>query len=125
MNHGKAHCIAILHPKVDNKMFEESNNLWGTCNYIGAKVSRFLEGPEVPLGIFPHIRPTTPSSAAVTTTPANANTTTVDPNAAPCPSGSLTIPSDFTGTSGDVAAGQNAVYTCSDTTKVSLMPLVN
>lgn len=99
-------------------MFESS--LWGTCNYIGTKVSRFLEGPEVPLGIFPHIRPTTPDSALETTTAA-ANATTVDPNTAPCPTGSLTVPADFTGTSGDVTAGQNAIYTCSDATKVSLM----
>ena len=36
-------------------MFNETT-LWDTCNYIGTKVSRFLEGPEVPLGIFPHLR---------------------------------------------------------------------
>ena len=60
-------------------MFNEST-LWDDCNYIGTKVSRFLEGPEVPLGIFPHIRPTTPSSVvtttAATTTNANSNATT-------------------------------------------------
>ena len=55
-------------------MFNEST-LWDDCNYIGTKVSRFLEGPEVPLGIFPHISPTTPSSVVTTTaaTTANAN----------------------------------------------------
>ena len=60
-------------------MFNEST-LWDDCNYIGTKVSRFLEGPEVPLGIFPHIRPTTPSSVVTTTaataTNANSNATT-------------------------------------------------
>ena len=56
-------------------MFNEST-LWDDCNYIGTKVSRFLEGPEVPLGIFPHIRPTTPSSVVTTTAATATNATT-------------------------------------------------
>ena len=66
-------------------------------------------------------RPTTPDSATAETT-TGGPTTTVDPNAAPCPASSLTVPGDFTGPSGDVAAGQNAVYTCSDATKVYILP---
>ena len=55
-------------------MFEST--LWDTCNYIGTKVSRFLEGPEVPLGVFPHIRP----DAAATTTAAAAGASGANSN---------------------------------------------
>ena len=44
-----------IRDRIDDRMFEDA--LWDK-GYVGSKVYRFKEGPSVPLGIFPYIRPT-------------------------------------------------------------------
>jgi hypothetical protein len=95
-----------------------TNPLWDQGVYIGSKVNRFHPGPIVPIGIFPHIRPTTPETTVV---PNTTVAPSVAASAVQCLETllvGLSIPSDFVrvGT-GDVNAGMVASYKCSDATK--------
>ncbi len=88
---------------VDDLMYADP--LWDKGSYVGTKVSRFMKGPIVPVGIFRHIRPPT--------------TTTENPIVCPLAMlSALSVPADFVREgSGDVKAGKEAVYKCAGTDK--------